>query len=127
MKYFASGLHKSNGRGKAGHHSVNALVQECGQQSVALGQRIQKQLGRELELSVGYMMGGGLWSLTGEEGSVAVWLYGKLLNVEFFPVTKGNARKKTFESFHVLICSYLKGYEVGDPQTDYYLISSSAV
>lgn len=127
MKCFAAGLHTSNGRGKAGHHSVNALGQEHGRWPAAPGPRIQRQLGRELEVRLGDMTGGTLWSLTGEEDSVAVKLLGEILNVDFFPVTRGDARKKAIKSFHILICKYLKRYEVGDSKNDFYLISSSAV
>lgn len=113
MKCLLPGQRKSNEKGKVGHHSVNALVQENVQRPVAPGPRIQRQLGRELELRLGDMMDGTLWALTGaEEDSVAVRLLGSILNVEFFPVTRGCARKKAFQSSQILICKYFKSYEV---------------
>lgn len=113
MKCFVPGLRKSNGQGKAGHRSVNALVQENVQWPVAPVLRIQRQLGRELELRLGYMMGGARWALTAEEDdSVVVRLLGEILNVEFVPVTRGCARKKVFQSSHMSICKYFKSHEV---------------
>lgn len=113
LKCFVPGLRKSNEWCKAGHHSVNALVQENVQWPVAPGPRIQRRLGRELELRLGDMMDGTRWTLTGEEDdSVAVRLSGEILNTEFFPVTRGCARKKAFQSAHMSKCKHFKSYEV---------------
>lgn len=52
-------------------------------------------------------------ALTGEEDdSVAVRLSGEILNAEFFPVTRGCARKKALQSVHMSKCKHFNSYEV---------------
>lgn len=96
------------------------------QRPVALGSRIQRPLGREVKLRLGRRMDGTRGLIGEYEESVAVRLLGGILNVEFFPVTRGCARKNSNQP----ICQYVnisKATRCENSKHDFYLISFSAV